>query len=142
MMRFALSGRSFALAAVAALVSSAVALAAKEEKGAPPSPLYVKDGAAYREAKPEEVAKAAHGHDAHGKGGGLDLTGIKRYDLGIYTLIVFGLLLFVLSRFAWPHIRAGLEKREQNILSALEQAKQDAAVARTELESARRELAK
>ena len=72
----------------------------------------------------------------------LEFTGIKRWDLGVYTLIVFGLLMFILSKYAWPHIRAGLEKREANILSALEQAKQDAAVAKTELEAAKRELAK
>jgi F-type H+-transporting ATPase subunit b len=86
------------------------------------------------------LAADAHGHGE--KSGGLDFTGIKRYDLGIYTLIVFGILMFVLSKFAWPHIKAGLEKREANILTALEQAKQDAAAARTELDAARRELAK
>lgn len=85
--------------------------------------------------------------DAHGggeKAGMLDkleFTGIKRWDLGVYTLIVFGLLMFILSKYAWPHIKSGLEKREANILSALEQARQDAAVARTELDAARKELA-
>src|SRR5947208_1091831 len=104
-----------ALALVALVATSASALAAKEEKGEK-HPLFVKDGTTYREAKAEEVEKAAH--DAH-KGGGLDFTGIKRYDLGIYTLIVFGILMFVLSKYAWPHIKSGLEKRETNILSAL-----------------------
>ena len=86
--------------------------------------------------------------DAHGHGGEkagmldkLEFTGIKRWDLGLYTLIVFGLLMLVLAKFAWPNIKSGLEKREQKILGAIEQAKQDAAVARTELAAARKELA-
>lgn len=90
-----------------------------------------------------EPALAAGGGDAHGeKKGGLAFTGIHRWDLGIYTLIVFGLLMFILAKFAWPKIKIGLEKREQKILGAIEQAKQDAAVAKTELEAARKELAK
>lgn len=90
-------------------------------------------------------ALAAESHGG-GEGGGmldkLAFTGIKRWDLGLYTLIVFGLLMLILSKYAWPHIKSGLEKREATILSALDQAKQDAAVARTELEAARKELAK
>jgi F-type H+-transporting ATPase subunit b len=38
-------------------------------------------------------------------------------------------------------MRAGLEKREANVSSALTQAKQDAAAARAELETAKKELA-
>src|SRR5262245_20799363 len=37
------------------------------------------------------------------------------WDLGLWTLIVFGLLLFILSRTAWPAMLEGLKKREQNI---------------------------
>jgi F-type H+-transporting ATPase subunit b len=94
-------------------------------------------------AAPVLAAGGEHGGE---KGGGmldkLEFTGIKRYDLGIYTLIVFGILMFVLSKFAWPHIKSGLEKREANILTALDQARQDAAAAKIELEAARKELAK
>lgn len=79
--------------------------------------------------------------DPHGeKKGGLDFTGIKRYDLGIYTLIVFGLLMFVVGKFAWPKIREGLEKRESNILSAIEEAKKDRAEAADLLARAKKEL--
>jgi len=38
-----------------------------------------------------------------------------KVDLAIYTLIVFGLLLFVLGAFAWKPIMKGLEKRERSI---------------------------
>ena len=88
-------------------------------------------------------ALAADGHgDEHG-GGVLDklkFTGIQRYDLGIYTLIVFGLLIFVLAKFAWPHIKTGLEKREANILTALDQAKKDRVEATELLARAKKEL--
>ena len=84
--------------------------------------------------------------DAHGGGGGggmldkLEFTGIKRWDLGVYTLIVFGLLMFVLSKYAWPHIKSGLEKRETNILGALEEAKKERAEASALLARAKKDL--
>ena len=138
-MRVALNPRLVPLALFALLAACAPAFAAKEEKDEPKPALYVKDGDKYREAKAEEIAKAS-GHEAHGKGG-LDFTGIKRYDLGIYTLIVFGILMFVLSKYAWPHIKSGLEKREANILGALDQAKKDRAEAEARLTEARKQLA-
>jgi F-type H+-transporting ATPase subunit b len=138
-MRSALYCRLFALAALGALVVSAPAFAVSEPAGEKTRPvMYVKDGENFRPANPDEVAAAAP-HDDHG-GGGLDFTGIKRYDLGIYTLIVFGLLMFVLSKYAWPHIRAGLEAREKNIFAALDQAKQDRAEAEARLADARKQL--
>lgn len=87
---------------------------------------------------------AADPHAGHGGGGMLDkleFTGIKRWDLGLYTLIVFGLLMFVLAKFAWPNIRAGLEKREASILGAIEQAKKDRVEAEARLAEARKQLA-
>lgn len=44
-------------------------------------------------------------------------------DLGLWSLVVFGLLLFVLSKFAWPKMIAGLKKREDRIHGALEEAR-------------------
>ena len=87
-------------------------------------------------ALPDPIIVDAHGHGE--KKGGLDFTGIKRYDLGIYTLIVFGLLLFVLSKFAWPHIAEGLKKREAAIIGAREEA----AIAKKEAEELRAKLQK
>lgn len=55
--------------------------------------------------------------------------GIKRYDLGIYTLVIFGLIFVILGKFAWKPIMAGLEKREELINAAranAEKAREDA----------------
>jgi F-type H+-transporting ATPase subunit b len=43
-------------------------------------------------------------------------------DLGLWTLVVFGALLFVLSRIAWPKMIEGLKKREDRIRGALDEA--------------------
>ena len=88
------------------------------------------------------LAAPAVAADPHGeKKGGLDFTGLKRYDLGIYTIVVFCLLVFVVTKYAWPHIKTGLEKREQTIRGALEEARKDRDEARTALEQARKQLA-
>ncbi|MEM7582380.1 MAG: F0F1 ATP synthase subunit B [Acidobacteriota bacterium] len=48
-------------------------------------------------------------------------------DLGnmIWTLVVFGLVVFVLGKFAWGPILDGLQKREDFIHDSLEKARQD-----------------
>jgi F-type H+-transporting ATPase subunit b len=76
------------------------------------------------------------GHDETG----LEFTGFKRYDLGIWTLVVFGILIFVLSKYAWPHITEGLEKREAAIRGARDEAKQDRIDAEGRLAEAKRQL--
>ena len=101
---------------------------------------------AFAEAVPKtgaNVVAAAPAEDAHGghgekKSGGLDFTGIKRYDLGIYTLIVFGLLIVILGKYAWPHISEGLKKREAAIIGA----RDEAAKAKVEAEAFRVQLQK
>jgi F-type H+-transporting ATPase subunit b len=45
------------------------------------------------------------------------------WDLGLWTVVVFLLLLFVLRKVAWGPMLAGLQKREDSIKSALEEAK-------------------
>ena len=91
------------------------------------------------------LAIPAFAEDAHGGGGekkgGLEFTGIKRWDLGIYTLITFGLMIFILAKYAWPHIKTGLEKREQSIRGALDEARKDREDAKLALEQARKQLA-
>jgi F-type H+-transporting ATPase subunit b len=142
-MRLLFSCRLFALAAIVFTGGAGIAFGA-----APPKEVehkqafYVKEGEKFRPATEAEVHAAAGG-DAHGNGeksGGLDFTGIKRWDLGIYTLIVFLLLVGILWKFAWPHIVEGLEKREVNIKSALEQAKQGQADATALLAAAKRQM--
>jgi F-type H+-transporting ATPase subunit b len=87
------------------------------------------------------MAADPHGDPAHAeKKGGLDFTGIKRYDLGIYTLIVFGLLMLILGKYAWPKIREGLEKREANIRSALDEARKSRAESAELLARAKKDL--
>ncbi len=74
------------------------------------------------------------------KAGPLDFTGIKRWDLGIYTLIVFGLLLLIIYKFAWPNIQEGLQKRELNIRAALDEARRDREYSQVALADAKKQL--
>jgi len=57
-------------------------------------------------------------------------------DLAIWTVVVFLVLLFVLRKFAWGPMLEGLQKREDNIRSALE----DAQRARDEAQKVREQL--
>jgi F-type H+-transporting ATPase subunit b len=70
------------------------------------------------------------------KEGGLSFLDLHRYDLGIFTLIVFGVLCLILYRFAWPKISEGLAKRE----AAISQAIEDAKAARQETAAMRAQL--
>jgi F-type H+-transporting ATPase subunit b len=44
------------------------------------------------------------------------------YDLGLWTLVVFGVFYFFLKKIAWQPILGGLKKREDSIRGALEEA--------------------
>jgi F-type H+-transporting ATPase subunit b len=57
-------------------------------------------------------------------------------DLGnaIWTLVIFGVLVLVLGKFAWGPILRTLQKREQFIRDSLEQARQDREEAAATLE--------
>jgi len=57
-------------------------------------------------------------------------------DLAIWTIVVFLLLLFVLTKFAWKPMLEGLRKREESIRGAVEEAK----IARAETERAKSEF--
>jgi F-type H+-transporting ATPase subunit b len=96
------------------------------------APVYVKEGSTYRELTAHEIEEAAEAHTDKA-----EKAGLKRYDLGIYTLIVFGILIFVLSKYAWPHIAEGLRNREASIIGAREEAQktlQEAQDLRTKLQ--------
>lgn len=83
------------------------------------------------------AAAAADPHAAP-KSGGLDFLALHRYDLGIFTLIVFGLLVAILGKFAWPKIAEGLDKREATLKAAktaAEQAKTEAEAASARLQA-------
>ena len=57
-----------------------------------------------------------------GESGGLGFMNLERYDLGIFTLIVFASLCVILYFAAWPKISAGLAKREADIAAAKDEA--------------------
>lgn len=73
---------------------------------------------------------------AASEGGGGD-GNIFTGDLGniIWTLVVFGLVVFVLGKFAWGPILEGLQQREDFIRESLESAKQDRDAAEARLKS-------
>lgn len=80
------------------------------------------------------VVPAASVAAAEGGGGdGNIFTG----DLGniIWTLVVFGLVVFVLGKFAWGPILDGLQQREDFIRESLESAKRDRDEAEARLKS-------
>lgn len=68
------------------------------------------------------LAMPAFASDPAAKKGGLSFLALERYDLGIFTLITFGLLCAILYKFAWPKIAEGLDKREAAISSARDEA--------------------
>lgn len=74
--------------------------------------------------------------DVEKKKDGLAFLALERYDLGIFTLIVFGLLCLILMRFAWPKISEGLAKRE----AAISGARDEAIQARKDSEDIREKL--
>lgn len=91
----------------------------------------------------EEKAKTEHKEAANGDTDEVeqDLFG-KAVDLGVWTLIVFLVLLFVLSKFAWKPMMQGLEHRERAIHSALQEAqraREEAARLRAQLEEQQRQ---
>ncbi len=62
--------------------------------------------------------------EAHGEGGSVNpFSG----DIGnaIWTVLIFGLVLFVLGKYAWGPILSGLQARESFIREALEKADRD-----------------
>lgn len=64
-----------------------------------------------------------------------------RYDLGLWSLFIFGVLFLVMRKFAWPNMVAGLQRREGNIRSALEEAEKARAEAKTLMADLERERA-
>jgi F-type H+-transporting ATPase subunit b len=103
-------------------------------------------------------AEAEHGHaaDTHGHGHGPEIghnlpAGVSRQafespawfqtDLALWTLAVFTLLLFLLTKFAWKPIMDGLAKREQGIADTIAATQSANEEARQLLASYERRLA-
>lgn len=93
--------------------------------------IVLSTGSVRAEAAADPEHPAVHAGEADHGTGKVDVVkafGLKRYDLGIYTLIVFGALVFILGRYAWGPMMNGLDKREAN----LRKVHDDAAQARDE----------
>jgi F-type H+-transporting ATPase subunit b len=83
----------------------------------------------------QEHSPVAGGHAA--PAGPFDSSLNKILDLAIWTVVVFVVLMFVLRKYAWAPMLAGLQKREENIRSALAEAqaaREEAAAARADLQ--------
>lgn len=61
--------------------------------------------------------------------------------LSLWTIVVFGIVLFILSRYAWGPILAAVDARERNIQSSVEEAARLRAEAQALLEEHQRQLA-
>jgi F-type H+-transporting ATPase subunit b len=72
---------------------------------------------------PVAVAQAPEGHAGKEPQGGPQIFTPVRLDLGIWTLVVFLLLLYVLGKYAWKPMLEGLHNRERNLHGALEEAR-------------------
>lgn len=83
-------------------------------------------------AAPAVAADEDHGAAESGQIDVAAKFGVKRYDLAIWTFVVFGLLIVVLGKYAWKPVMAGLDKREAN----LRKAHDDADTARSEAQKA------
>jgi F-type H+-transporting ATPase subunit b len=73
-----------------------------------------------RAADPEAAPATEAGHPAAGHGGGEPNILQSDVVLGISTLIVFVLLLFVLGKFAWKPLLKALHDREEHLEHTLE----------------------
>jgi F-type H+-transporting ATPase subunit b len=100
-MRWGLFGSIIVLVALLGLLSPTVAFAAKDD------------------AHASAAGGEAGGANGHAEG---DNPFAGWLDLTIWTILVFLLLLFVLSKYAWKPMLEGLEKREHAIHSAVEDA--------------------
>ena len=129
---------------LALLLSAGLFFAEGRPAFADNSPKAAAKGGANAEGKAPDPARAALAEEGqgHAKKDPMSFTGIKRYDLGIYTLVVFGLLYFILKTFAWGPISQGLDKREAAIRGAKEAAEKSMVETRRLTEEAKAILQK
>lgn len=80
------------------------------------------------------LAAASFALPALGSEGG-EPGGVFAGDIGnaLWTLVIFGGVVFVLGKFAWKPILSGLQAREAFIRTSLEEARRDRAEAETRL---------
>ena len=88
-------------------------------------------------AAPAMAAEAAGGHGGGGE------NNLFAGDLGnaIWTLVIFGLVVFVLGKFAWGPLLQGLQAREEFIRESLEKARMERETAESRLREYEEKLA-
>lgn len=162
-MRRARIGGSLSLLLCLAAAFLAVPGCAKKHEEKPPPPKYIltieKDGKTTEQAfdlkKPEEAAALAKlvakpEFMEQLKQGEIENIEMEKspdilkihWELGVWTIVVFLLLLFILKRMAWGPMMEGLHKREENILGAIESARKDREEAQRLREQFQREIDK
>jgi F-type H+-transporting ATPase subunit b len=87
------------------------------------------EGAHGKTKQPAAADAKQEGHGGEGKEKP-DIFG-QALDLGIWTLVVFLLLLLVLTKYAWKPMLEGLKRREESIRSALDEAQRAREEAKT-----------
>jgi F-type H+-transporting ATPase subunit b len=134
---FAVLTRVFSLLSVVTLLACVTVVAAVQEHKAAESSQATAESTAG--AEPAHGAKAdAHDathdsgshaqHDETDLGHGNSTAALKsptdvRFDMAIYTFVLFLILLGVLYKFAWGPIATALEQREETILRQIEEAR-------------------
>lgn len=89
------------------------------------------------------AADAPHAEGvAHADGGKLGFLQLSRWDLGLWTLVVFGLMFFILSAVAWKPIINGLDQREKTLVDIRAEAEAARAEAQALKASLQADLAK
>lgn len=83
----------------------------------------------------EHALKEGHVHELE-EVKDFNILELLRFDLGLWSVVVFLLLFFILSKVAWKPMLEGLQKREQTIRAAVDEAKE----ARKETERVRAEF--
>ncbi len=81
----------------------------------------------------------AHAAEPHAEEtSGVNIFNLQEWPLGVWTVVVFLILLFILRKYAWGPMLEGLQRREQNIRATVneaQQAKQEAQRLRAELQA-------
>lgn len=89
------------------------------------------------------IAAPAMAAEAAGEHGGGGENNLFAGDLGnaIWTLVIFGLVVLVLGKFAWGPLLRGLQAREEFIRESLEKARMERETAETRLREYEQKLA-
>jgi F-type H+-transporting ATPase subunit b len=99
----------------------------------------VKNGKAFEEklnlSKPEDIQKAKRMLEEKELAELITEQDVNlmeiRWDLGLWTIVVFVLLFLILRKMAWGPMLEGLHKREESILDAINEAEKARAEAKT-----------